>query len=70
VIRLGLGAIFAPRGTYPIQRALAESGVDRGPDGPPHEPDEWIERLGALPLVHQPGAGTTAAGSCPGRRSS
>jgi CubicO group peptidase (beta-lactamase class C family) len=54
--RLGLGAIFAPRGTYPIQRALAETGVDRGPDGPPHEPDEWIKRLGALPLVHQPGA--------------
>ena len=29
--RLGLGAIFAPPGTYPIQRALAETGVDRGP---------------------------------------
>ncbi|HEY0541219.1 MAG TPA: serine hydrolase domain-containing protein [Actinoallomurus sp.] len=53
--RLGLGAIFAPPGTYPIQRALDETGVDRGPDGPPHAPDEWIKRLGALPLVHQPG---------------
>ena len=54
--RLGLGAIFAPPGTYPIQRALAETGVDGGPDGPPHAPDEWIKRLGALPLVYQPGA--------------
>jgi CubicO group peptidase (beta-lactamase class C family) len=53
--RLGIGAIFAPPGTYPIQRALAETGVDRGPDGPPHGPDEWIRRLGALPLVHRPG---------------
>jgi CubicO group peptidase (beta-lactamase class C family) len=54
--RLGIGAIFAPPGTYPIQRALAEAGVDRGPDGPDIGPDEWIKRLGALPLVHQPGA--------------
>jgi CubicO group peptidase (beta-lactamase class C family) len=54
--RLGIGAIFAPPGSYPIQRALAEAGVDRGPDGPPHDPDEWIKRLGTLPLVHQPGA--------------
>ena len=53
--RLGLGVIFAPPGTYPIQRALDEAGVDRGPDGPPHTPDEWMKRLGALPLVHQPG---------------
>jgi CubicO group peptidase (beta-lactamase class C family) len=53
--RLGIGAIFAPPGTYPIQRALAEAGVDRGPDGPAIGPDEWIKRLGALPLVHQPG---------------
>jgi CubicO group peptidase (beta-lactamase class C family) len=53
--RLGIGAIFAPPGTYPIQRALTETGVDRGPDGPAIGPDEWIERLGALPLVHQPG---------------
>jgi CubicO group peptidase (beta-lactamase class C family) len=54
--RLGLGTIFAPPGTYPIQRALAETGIDRGPDGPPYAPDEWIKRLGALPLAHQPGA--------------
>ncbi|MFB9837371.1 serine hydrolase domain-containing protein, partial [Actinoallomurus acaciae] len=53
--RLGLGVIFAPPGTYPIQRALAETGVDNGPDGPSVDPDEWIKRLGTLPLAHQPG---------------
>ncbi|GAA4514895.1 serine hydrolase [Actinoallomurus oryzae] len=53
--RLGLGAIFAPPGTYPIQRALAETGVDSGPEGPSVDPDEWIKRLGTLPLAHQPG---------------
>jgi len=54
--RLGIGAILAPPGTYPIQRALAEAGIDRGPDGPTYTPDEWIKRLGALPLACQPGS--------------
>jgi CubicO group peptidase (beta-lactamase class C family) len=53
--RLGIGAVFAPPGSLPIQRAMAETGVDRGPDGPSCGPDEWIKRLGALPLIHQPG---------------
>lgn len=53
--RLGLGPILAPPGTYPIQRALAT--VDFGPDGPDCGPDEWLKRLGELPLVHQPGTG-------------
>ncbi len=48
--RLGTGAVMAEPGTYPIQRALAaiEDGGECGPD-------EWIARLGALPLLHQPG---------------
>jgi CubicO group peptidase (beta-lactamase class C family) len=54
--RLGIGAVMAPPGSYPIQRAMDEAGIDRGPDGPACGPDEWIKRLGALPLVHQPGA--------------
>jgi CubicO group peptidase (beta-lactamase class C family) len=54
--RLGIGAVMAPPGSYPIQRAMDEAGIDRGPDGPTCGPDEWIKRLGALPLVHQPGA--------------
>jgi CubicO group peptidase (beta-lactamase class C family) len=54
--RLGWGIVMAPPGTYPIQAelmALAQGPPD--PAGTP-PPDEWIRRLGALPLIHQPGA--------------
>lgn len=53
--RLGFGAIFGS--SPPIERAAREAGVATGPprpDGPP-EPDEWIRRLGSMPLVYQPG---------------
>jgi CubicO group peptidase (beta-lactamase class C family) len=55
--RLGIGIVMAPPGTYPIQRALAEqrvAAVPPTPQGPP-APDEWIRRLGLLPLMAQPG---------------
>ncbi|NUR87834.1 MAG: beta-lactamase family protein [Nonomuraea sp.] len=52
---LGTGAIMAPPGTYPIQQAIDEQSVGVGPDGPEITADEWIKRLGALPLLHQPG---------------
>nr|WP_211207196.1 serine hydrolase domain-containing protein [Stackebrandtia nassauensis] len=44
---LGTGMVLAEPGTVPIADALDTLGE------PP--PDEWIRRLGALPLVHQPG---------------
>ena len=44
---LGTGMVPAEPGTVPIADALHTLGA------PP--PDEWIRRLGALPLVHQPG---------------
>jgi CubicO group peptidase (beta-lactamase class C family) len=44
---LGTGSVPAEPGTVPIADALDTLGQ------PP--PDEWIRRLGALPLVHQPG---------------
>lgn len=44
---LGTGMVPAEPGTVPISDALAVLGE------PP--PDEWMRRLGALPLVHQPG---------------
>jgi CubicO group peptidase (beta-lactamase class C family) len=44
---LGTGMVPAEPGTVPIADALDTLGA------PP--PDEWIRRLGALPLVHQPG---------------
>lgn len=53
----GFGMVFGPPGEWPIQVAVEEQ---LGPPGPPQpqampEPDEWIRRLGTLPLVHQPG---------------
>ncbi|WP_248962064.1 serine hydrolase domain-containing protein [Sphaerisporangium perillae] len=53
--RMGLGAVMAPPGAYPIQRAMNEAGLSPGPEAAPIEPDEWMKRLGDLPLVHQPG---------------
>lgn len=49
---MGFGNIFAPPGTYPIQQAAGVLSL-AWPD--PAGPDEWIGRLGTLPLMHQPG---------------
>src|SRR5580692_7756115 len=47
---LGTGMVPAQPGTVPISDALnALQGDEPGP------PDEWIRRLGTLPLVYQPG---------------
>ncbi len=53
---LGHGMLMAPPGT-PIVDALAEIGLAPGPPEPSTTPtpDEWIRRLGTLPLLHQPG---------------
>ena len=43
--------------TYPIQTAVDDLQLGQGLHQPslPPEPDEWIRRLGTLPLLHQPG---------------
>jgi len=56
--RMGFGLIMAPPVDRPIQ--LAEQALELrtlGPPWPPtpHTPDEWIRRLGTLPLMDQPG---------------
>jgi CubicO group peptidase (beta-lactamase class C family) len=54
--RMGFGIVMAPPNSYPIQRAMTELLLGQGPPSastPP--PDEWIRRLGTLPLMHQPG---------------
>jgi CubicO group peptidase (beta-lactamase class C family) len=56
--RMGFGSVMAPPGAYPIQKAMSDLQI--GGDGPPNPsktptPDEWIRRLGTLPLMHQPG---------------
>jgi CubicO group peptidase (beta-lactamase class C family) len=57
--RMGFGSVMAAPGTYPIQQAEADAGLQSigGPPWPPgpHDPDQWIAALGALPLMYQPG---------------
>ncbi len=53
--RLGIGAVMAPPGRYPIQQAIAEAGLAPGPNPIAFSPDEWIRRFASLPLLHQPG---------------
>ena len=53
--RLGIGLVPAPPDTYPIQKAIAEAGLAPGANPPPYFPDEWMQRLGSLPLIYQPG---------------
>lgn len=54
----GFGSVMAMPGTCPIQKPISDGHL--GGDGPPHPsltpgPDEWMRRLGALPLMFQPG---------------
>ncbi|GAA2644877.1 serine hydrolase domain-containing protein [Nonomuraea recticatena] len=49
----GFGAVLAAPDTYPIQVAMRELGLDGS--APEAGPDEWLGRLGRLPLMHQPG---------------
>lgn len=53
--RLGIGAVLAPPGTYPIQSAMEEAGLSPSADPPTIPPDLWLKNLGQLPLIHQPG---------------
>ena len=54
-LRLGIGAVLAPPGSHPIQVAMEEAELAPGADSPALPPDEWMRRLGGLPLSHQPG---------------
>jgi CubicO group peptidase (beta-lactamase class C family) len=74
---LGYGMLLGPPGAYPIVDAAAELGL---PTGPPRSmpmpgPDDYLRRLGRLPLVHQPGdrwlyhTGSTLLGALIGRAS-
>jgi CubicO group peptidase (beta-lactamase class C family) len=53
--RMGMGAIMAPPGTYPIQAPIDQSLLAGAPQQPALTPDQWMERLGRLPLIAQPG---------------
>lgn len=56
--RMGFGSVMAMPDTYPIQKYVREYRL--GGDGPPYPAkapttEEWIRRLGSLPLMTQPG---------------
>jgi CubicO group peptidase (beta-lactamase class C family) len=56
--RMGFGSIMAMPGTYPIQRLIREYRIGGdGPMLPSQAPpmDDWLRRLGSLPLLAQPG---------------
>jgi CubicO group peptidase (beta-lactamase class C family) len=54
---LGFGLVLAPPGAYPIADAANQLQIGMGPPNPAAmpAPDEWIRRLGTLPLMYQPG---------------
>jgi CubicO group peptidase (beta-lactamase class C family) len=57
-LRLGWGLILAPPDATPLQRRIRELQLlGFGPPEPssPLTPDEWLKRLGSLPLMAQPG---------------
>lgn len=55
-LRMGFGYILEDASAYPIQQVI--NALDLSTDTNPArqvEPDEWIRRLGTLPLMYQPG---------------
>ena len=55
--RMGFGQMLASPDAYPILKAANELQIGMGPPSPSAmpAPDEWMRRLGSLPLMHQPG---------------
>ena len=56
--RMGFGSVMAMPDTYPIQKLIREYRI--GGDGPPRPAqapgtEEWLQKLGSLPLLTQPG---------------
>ncbi|HEY3140922.1 MAG TPA: serine hydrolase domain-containing protein [Acidimicrobiales bacterium] len=55
--RMGLGGDFTGTIPQPVMEAMGKLELGVGPPAPagPPEPDEWMRRLGSLPLEYQPG---------------
>ena len=56
--RMGFGSVMATPGTYPIQKLMRDYRI--GGDGPPLPAqalgtEEWLQKLGSLPWMAQPG---------------
>jgi CubicO group peptidase (beta-lactamase class C family) len=56
--RMGFGSVMAKRDTYPIQKLIREYRIGGdGPILPSQAPlmEEWLQKLGSLPWMAQPG---------------
>ncbi len=55
-LRMGTGIIVSLENIYPIQNAMSELKLGQGPPEPDSmpNPDEWLKRLGSLPLIYNP----------------
>ena len=56
--RMGFGSVMAPPDTYPIQKLIREYRIGGdGPALPSQAPamDDWLQKLGSLPWLAQPG---------------
>lgn len=58
VLEMGAGLGWGPalEGT-PLQRAQVEHQLESTWEPGPLSPDEWVRRLGSVPMAHQPGEG-------------
>jgi len=54
-LRMGLGAVFADPASSPLLKRMSELEIAPGPKLFGHDSDEFMKRLGSLPLLHQPG---------------
>ena len=56
-LRFGIGYSPEVAGGWPIQQAFQRQNILQGPPRPQGqpEPDEWMRRVGTLPLMYQPG---------------
>ena len=51
----GLGAVMVWPPRHPIQKAMQDAGVAPNPNLPGVSADEYMKRIGSLPLAYQPG---------------
>jgi CubicO group peptidase (beta-lactamase class C family) len=51
----GLGAVMVWPPRHPIQKAMQDAGVAPNPSPPDVSADEFMKRVGSLPLAYQPG---------------
>jgi CubicO group peptidase (beta-lactamase class C family) len=54
-MRMGFGFVMSPNGDWPIEKAMQELEIATGPNPVAVSPEEWLQRLGSVPLLHQPG---------------